>query len=83
MSVTVSNHGWVQRFFMLFLEITLCWQKKHVWQYVYIMFVIPHHGCQITAHPSLYITPILFSNILNHHFSIWPNSLMAVYCLSK
>lgn len=33
----------------------------HVHQYLYILFVFPHCGCQVTPHPSLYVTLLLFN----------------------
>jgi len=45
---------------MLIIEITFCWRMMHVCQHVYITFVLPNHGCQVTPHPSFDVTLFQF-----------------------
>jgi hypothetical protein len=52
---------------------------------VYILFVFPYYGCQVTLHHSLYVTPFqseFLSKILRDSFSIWSESTAAIYGLS-
>ena len=44
----VSYHGQFQRFSILIIQLTHCWWRRHVYQYVSIFFVFPHHGSQVT-----------------------------------
>jgi acetolactate synthase regulatory subunit len=81
-SVTVLLYGEFHSFTLLIAEITLQWCRMHVHQYVYIVCVLPHYGCQVIL---VFVTPLPFnsmSKILQHPFSIWSNSPAAFYCLS-
>ena len=48
MSITVLYYGQFHSFAVLITKITLCSWRMHVYQYVYISFVFPHYGCQVT-----------------------------------
>jgi len=54
--VTVSQYGQFKRFNMPIIKTKLCWWKKAYLPVCLYLFVFPHHGCQATAHTSLYVT---------------------------
>jgi len=66
---------------MFITKIALCWWTLHIFQYLYISFVLPYCGCQVAPHPSLYVTLLLFhflSKSNQHPLSVWSNSPTAV-----
>jgi hypothetical protein len=66
MSLIVSYYGQFEGFPMFIIEIVLCLWREHVCQYVYILFVIPHHGGQVIAHCSVCVTllePLLLASV--------------------
>jgi hypothetical protein len=58
---------------ILITDITFCWKAMSVCHYVHILFVFPHYSCQITLHPSLYITPFQseFSSKASEHYFLF------------
>jgi len=52
-SVIALYFGRFHSFSLLITETTLQWHRMPVRQYVYISFVLPYHGCQITFNFSL------------------------------
>ena len=52
-SIIVLYYGQFHGFSMLITEITFQWWRMYVHQYVYILFTIPHYGCQVNFHLSL------------------------------
>lgn len=43
---------------MFITKVAFCWSSAHICQYLYILPVFPDHCCQVTPHPSTYVTPI-------------------------
>ena len=52
-SIIVLLYVQCHSFTVLIADITLQWCRMHVHQYVYILCVLPHYGCQVTSHISL------------------------------
>jgi hypothetical protein len=48
---------------MLITRIALCWWMVQVRQHVYLSFVLPNHGSQVTPHPNPYVTPCQFHSL--------------------
>jgi len=69
---------------MLVTEITSCWWRMHVCEYVYISLFSPHYGCEVTTHFSLYVPTLQFhflSITLWNPFCDLSNSPKVFYCL--
>jgi hypothetical protein len=76
-SAIVLFNGWLQNTSVLITQITFCWRTMHICQNVYVSFVFPYYGCQVTLHHCLYVTPFQFmfpSKITRNSFSIWSES---------
>lgn len=66
---------------MLITEVGLCLWVVHIWQCVYILFVLPHCGSQVTPHVTI-LEFYFFSKAHRYPSFICSNSPTVFYCLS-
>jgi len=72
-SVIVLYNEWFRSVSILITEISFCWRMMHIRQQVYVPFVLPYCGCEVTPYHGLYVTPFqsqILSKILQHYFLI-------------